>query len=125
MKSQYLNNTGAAAGAVAGGAKGGLSPDIIGSAIGALGQIGVGAADAAKRRQMDYALGQQRLQAELGLAEKSAKQAADTARLTLLAQAATGKVGTDEKKPNIALAVGLSLGFFAIIGTVVYFATKD
>ena len=124
MKSQYLNNAGAAAGAVAGGAKGGLSPDVIGSAIAAFGQIGVNVADAAKRRQMDYAMGQQRLQAELGLAEKSAKQAADTARLTLLAQAATGKVGTDEKKPNTALIVGVSVGAFALVGTLIYFAVK-
>lgn len=121
MKNEYVNNAGAAAGA----AKGGLSPDIIGSVIGALGQVGVSAADAKKRRQMEYAMGQQRLQAELGLAEKSAKQAADTARLTLLAQAASGKTTKEEKKPSIALQVGIPLAFFAIIGTVVYFATKN
>ena len=125
MKTEYLNNAGAAAGAGAGAAKGGLSPDIIGSVIGALGQVGVNAADAKKRRQMDYAMGQQRLQAELGLAEKSAKQAADTARLTLLAQAASGQGKIEEKKPNTALIVGVSVGFFALIGTLVYFAAKN
>ena len=114
MKTEYLNKTGG----------GGLSPDIIGSAIGALGQIGVSAADAAKRRQMDYAMGQQRLQAELGLAEKSAQQAADTARLTLLAQAASGQGKIEEKKPNTALIVGVSVGAFALVGTLIYFAVK-
>lgn len=124
MKTEYLHND-AAAGAVAGAAKGGLSPDIIGSVVGALGQVGVTAADAKKRRQMDYAMGQQRLQAELGLAEKSAKQAADTARLTLLAQAASGKGKTEENKPNTALIVGVSVGFFALVGTLIYFAAKN
>ena len=116
MNTEYLNKTG-------GG--GGINPDIIGTAITSIGNIGINVADAAKRRQMDYAMGQQRLQAELGLAETSAKQAADTARLTLLAQAASGKPAKDEKKPNIATAVGVTLGFFVIVGTVVYFATKD
>ena len=118
MKTEYLNNTGAPP-------KGGLSPDIIGSVIGALGQVGVTAADAKKRRQMDYAMGQQRLQAELGLAEKSAKQAAETARLSLLAQAASGKGKTEENKPNTALIVGVSVGFFALVGTLIYFAAKN
>jgi hypothetical protein len=114
MNTEYLNKTGT-----------GVNPDVIGTAISSLGQIGINIADAAKRRQMDYAMGQQRLQAELGLAETSAKAAADTARLNLLAQAATGKKATDEKKPNIATAVGVTLGFFVIVGTIVYFATKD
>lgn len=127
MKSEYLNKTGggagAAAGAAAGGA-GGINPDIIGSAIAAFGQIGVSVADAAKRRQMEYAMGQQRLQAELGLADRAAKQAADTARLSILAQAATGKPAKDEDKPNTALIVGVSLGAFALVGTLIYFAVK-
>lgn len=86
------------------------------------GKIAVSAHDANKRRATDFALGQQQLQSQLGLAEKTAQQQFDLARLNVLAQAATGKGGKETK--NTGLMIGLGVMGLAVIGLVVYFAIK-
>lgn len=86
------------------------------------GKLGVEAIDAKKRRQMDFATGQQQLQAQLGLAEKTAQQQYELARLNVLAQAASGKGGKDTK--NTGLMIGLGLLGLTVVGGVIYFAVK-
>ena len=123
MKSVYLN-TGGAAGAAktATGAGKGFNFDPISKGIETFGKIGVEIIDASKRRQMDYSFNQQKLQAELGLAEKSQAQQYELARLNVLAQAASG--GKTPEKSNTALYIGLGVAGIAVLGTIVYFVTK-
>lgn len=87
-----------------------------------VGKVGVNIVDTSKRRQMDFATSQQQLQAQLGLAEKTAQQQFDLARLNVLAQAATGKGGKETK--NTGLMIGLGVLGLAVIVGVVYFAVK-
>lgn len=113
---------GGAAKGAAGAAKGGGLP--IADIIEGVGKIGVGAADAAKRRQMDFAFNQQRLQQELGIAEMSAKQAGEIARLNFLAQqsaAGAAKPKDDSLKP---LVIGVSVVGVLALGTIVFLAVK-
>jgi hypothetical protein len=113
---------GTAAQGAAGAAKGGGLP--IADIIEGVGKIGVGAADAAKRRQMDFGFNQQRLQQELGIAEMSAKQAGEIARLNFLAQqAATGKEKPkdDSLKP---LVIGVAIVGALALGTIIFIAVK-
>ena len=110
-----------AAGAATKGAKGGVP---IADIIEGVGKIGVNIADASKRRQMDFAFNQQRLQQELGIAEMSAKQAGEIARLNILAQqAAAGKEKPkdDSFKP---LVIGVSIVGALALGTIVFIAVK-
>lgn len=99
-----------------------VSAGDIGQIVETAGKIGVQAIDASKRRATDFALNQQQIQAQLGLAEKTAQQQYDIARLNVLAQAATGKGGKETK--NTGLMIGLGVLGLAIIGGVVYFAVK-
>ena len=71
---------------------------------------------------MEFATNQQQLQAQLGLAEKTAQQQYELARLNVLAQAATGKGGKDTK--NTGLMIGLGLLGLTVVGGVIYFAVK-
>jgi hypothetical protein len=87
-----------------------------------IGKTAVGIYDANKRRQMDFAFNQQNLQAQLGLAEKAAAQQNELARLTLLAQAATGK-SSDSKKDTKPLLVGFGIFVAMVFGTLIYFKT--
>lgn len=113
---------GTAAQGAAGAAKGGGLP--IADIIEGAGKIVVGAADAAKRRQMDFAFNQQRLQQELGIAEMSAKQAGEIARLNFLAQqsaAGAAKPKDDSLKP---LVIGVSVVGVLALGTIVFLAVR-
>lgn len=113
---------GEAAKGAAGAAKGGGLP--IADIIEGVGKIGVGAADAAKRRQMDFGFNQQRLQQELGIAEMSAKQASEIARMNFLAQqAAAGKEKPkdDSLKP---LVIGVSVVGAIALATIIFLAVK-
>lgn len=86
------------------------------------GKLGVEAIDAKKRRQMDFATGQQQLQAQLGLAEKTAQQQYELARLNVLAQAATGKTGDKDKpKPWTIVLFAVPL---VIVGVALYVSTR-
>jgi len=72
---------------------------------------------------MEFATNQQQLQAQLGLAEKTAQQQYDLARLNVLAQAASGKTGgAKEPKPWV---YALLLIPVLLVGGVAYFVTKD
>lgn len=89
-----------------------------------VGKIAVGAADAAKRRQTDFAFNQQRLQQELGIAEMSAKQAGEIARLNFLAQqsaAGAAKPKDDSLKP---LVIGVSVVGAIALATIIFLAVK-
>lgn len=113
--------TGAAAKGATGAAKGGVP---IADIIEGVGKIGVNIADASKRRQMDFGFNQQRLQQELGIAEMSAKQAGEIARLNFLAQqAAAGKEKPkdDSLKP---LVIGVSIVGALALGTIVFIAVR-
>jgi hypothetical protein len=125
MKSVHLNTGGAAAGAAktATGAGKGFNFDPISKGIETFGKIGVQIIDASKRRQMDYSFNQQKLQAELGLAEKSQAQQYELAKLNAIAQAAGGSK-SPEKTNNTALYVGLGVAGIAVLGTIIYFVTK-
>ena len=125
MKSVYLNTGGAAAGAAktATGAGKGFNFDPISKGIETFGKIGVQIIDASKRRQMDYSFNQQKLQAELGLAEKSQAQQYELSKLNAIAQAAGGSK-SPEKTNNTALYVGLGVAGIAVLGTIIYFVTK-
>lgn len=85
----YLNKDGAGAASTAaqGASKGGkMSGGDLAALIEAFGKVGVSIHDANKRRQMDYRVGQQRLQAELGLADKTREADLDLARMNIIAQ---------------------------------------
>ena len=100
--------------------KGGGLP--IADIIEGVGKIGVNIVDTSKRRQMEFATNQQQLQAQLGLAEKTAQQQYELARLNVLAQAATGKTGDKDKpKPWTIVLFALPL---IVVGGAFYFATK-
>lgn len=114
---------GGAAKGAAGAAKGGGLP--IADIIEGVGKIGVGAADAAKRRQMDFAFNQQRLQQELGIAEMSAKQAGEIARLNFLAQqSAAGAAKPKDDDSLKPLVIGVSVVGVLALGTIVFLAVK-
>lgn len=101
--------------------KGGGLP--IADIIEGVGKIGVNIVDTSKRRQMEFATNQQQLQAQLGLAEKTAQQQYELARLNVLAQAASGKTsGAKEPKPWQKALILLP---FLFVGAVAYFVTKD
>lgn len=87
-----------------------------------VGKIGVNIVDTSKRRQMEFATNQQQLQAQLGLAEKTAQQQYDLARLNVLAQAASGKTGDKDKpKPWTIVLFAVPL---VIVGFGLYFSTR-
>lgn len=94
----------------------------VGGIIEGVGKVGVDLLDAAKRRQMDFALNQQQLQAQLGLAEKAAQNQLDIARMAAIAQAASGKGATN--KSSNALFIGASIIIVAVFGTVIYIGLK-
>jgi hypothetical protein len=96
-----------------------ISPDVIGQTLTSLGKIGVDIVDASKRRQMDFNFNQQRLQSELGLAEKAQQQNFEIARLTAIANAAKGNE-TDKKKDNTMLYVGVGVVGLVLIGGILY-----
>jgi hypothetical protein len=112
MKSVHLNTGGK-----------GANIDPITQSAEVLGKIVVNVVDASKRRQMDYSFNQQKLQAELGLAEKSQAQQYELAKLNAIAQAAGGSK-SPEKTNNTALYVGLGVAGIAVLGTIIYFVTK-
>lgn len=81
------NGAGAASTAAEGVSKGGkMSGGDIAAIIEGIGKVVVNVHDANKRRQMDYRVGQQRLQAELGLADKTREADLDVARMNIIAQ---------------------------------------
>jgi len=86
------------------------------------GKIANDTIDKSKRRATDFALNQQQIQAQLGLAEKTAQQQFELAKLNVLAQTATGKGGKDTK--NTGLMIGLGLLGLTVVGGVIYFAVK-
>jgi len=116
MKDLYLNNDGAKPPQIG-------IPDIA-ALIQAGGQIAVGAVDAKKRRQMDSAYNQQKLQAELGLQEKSLAQQYKLAQLNILAQQ-SGKTGDKDKKTNTIIWVVAGTLVLGLAGYVTYITLKN
>jgi len=113
---------GATGAAAKGAAKGGVP---IADIIEGVGKIGVQFADASKRRQMDFGFNQQRLQQELGIAEMSAKQAGEIARLNFLAQqtaAGAKPKGTNNSMKTLVIIVSV-IGVTAL-GVVGYLAIR-
>jgi hypothetical protein len=111
----YLNTNGAPP-------KTGMSAGDIGAIVETFGKITVEAIDASKRRKIDFNLNQQKLQAELGLAEKAQQQQYDIARLNLIAAQAGGKKQDDNKdKGNQTLMyIGIGVGALVLFGTIFY-----
>ena len=116
MKDDFLYGQGQAAK--------GVNIDPIVAAAEALGKIAVGAADASKRRQMDYAFNQQRLNAELGLSEKSAQQQAELAKLNLIAQTMGGKPKEEQNIAKTIAIITIAMTGLVGIGVIIYVATK-
>jgi hypothetical protein len=102
----------------------GVNIDPIVAAAEALGKIGIGIADASKRRQMDFSLNQQRLNAELGLAEKSAQQQAELAKLNLIAQTIGGKPKEEKNIGKTIAVVVISVTGLAALGGFLYLINK-
>jgi len=127
MKSVYLNTGGGAvAGATktAAGAGKGFNFDPISKGIETFGKIGVDIIDASKRRQMDFSLSQQRLNAELGLAEKSAQQQAELAKLNLIAQTIGVKPKEEKNIGKTIAVVVISVTGLAALGGFLYLINK-
>jgi len=120
MKEEYLNND--AGTPPPKGGKIGV-PDIS-ALIEAGGKIAVGAVDAKKRREMEKAYNQQKLQAELGLQEKSLAQQYKLAQLNLLAQA-DGKAGDKTKKTTTIVWVVVGTLVLGLAGFVTYISLKN
>lgn len=134
----FLNGNGQAGGAAKGGK---MSGGDLAAIIEAAGKVAVDIHDSNKRRQMDYRVGQQRLQSELGLADKAREADLDVARMNIIAQTIqkgsaaqnyslpqlTAQQSTDEekaaekkKKTTMYVVVsGLALG--SIIAAYVFF----
>lgn len=97
----------------------------ISALIEAGGKIAVGAIDAKKRRQMESAFNQQKLQAELGLQEKSLAQQYKLAQLNILTQA-TNKMGIkDTKKATTIVWVIAGTLVLGLAGFVTYITLKN
>ena len=114
MEDIFLNNGGTGTNTGSGKLGGGDLAAIIEG----VGKIAVGTVDAAKRRKMDYAYNQQKLQAELGLQEKSLAQQFKLQQLNILAQAAGATGIKDTKKANTVvwvIAGTLSVGLAAFV----------
>ena len=120
MKQEYLNNDGTPPPT---GGKIGV-PDIS-ALIEAGGKIAVGAVDAKKRRQMESAFNQQKLQAELGLQEKSLAQQYKLAQLNILAQSDAKKDDKSKKTTTTIIWVVTGTLVLGIAGYFTYVALKN
>jgi hypothetical protein len=120
MQEKFLNNGGDIVGGVADvGSK--ASKANVAVDIGkALGEIGIKAIDASKRRAMDYNFNQQKIQSELGLAKDAQEQQYQLQKLAILAQ---GSKPSGSAKSNTLLYVGVGVGVIAI-GGLIYFIIK-
>jgi len=127
MKQEYLNNGGGAVSGAVGGAPkgGGMGAGDIAAIIEGVGNIAVGSIDAAKRRKMDFAYNQQKLQAELGLQEKSLAQQFRLQQLNILAQAAGGSGIKDTKKATTIVWVVAGTLALGLAGFVTYMIVKN
>lgn len=110
-----------AASAAQGVANAGSSADPIVNAVKALGELGISAIDASKRRKMDYNMSQQKLNAELGLAKDTAAQQLQLQKLSILANQGNQPA---QSKSNTALYIGLGIGALALVGVIVYVVKK-
>jgi hypothetical protein len=121
MNEIYLNND---ADTPSGGGK--ISGGDIAAIVEGVGKVVVGGIDASKRRKMDFAFNQQKLQAELGLQEKSLAQQYKLQQLNILAQAAAKTNVTDDpdKNKKIVWIVAGTLGL-ALAGFVTYVIVKN
>ena len=90
-----------------------------------VGKVAVGTIDAAKRRKMDYAYNQQKLQADLGLQEKSLAQQFKLQQINLLAQAAAGTGIKDTKKATTIVWVIAGTLALGLAGFVTYVIVKN
>lgn len=122
MKNEYLNNGGSGTPPSGGGGK--VGGGDIAAIIEGVGKIVVGGVDASKRRKMDYAYNQQKLQAELGLQEKSLAQQYKLAQLKLLTDASSG-ISSDPKKANTIVWVIAGTLALGLAGFVTYVIVKN
>ena len=121
MNEIYLNND---ADTPSGGGK--IGGGDIAAIVEGVGKVVVGGIDASKRRKMDFAFNQQKLQAELGLQEKSLAQQYKLQQLNILAQAAAKTNVTEDadKNKKIVWIVAGTLGL-ALAGFVTYVIVKN
>jgi len=119
MQAKFLNNGGDSVGTIADvGSK--ASKANVAVDIGkALGEIGIKAIDASKRRKNDYYVNQQRMQSDLGLARDAQEQQYQLQKLAILAQGSKPSGGSN----NTLLYVGVGVGIIAI-GGLIYFIIK-
>jgi hypothetical protein len=121
MNEKYYNQDGDVPAPKGGGKIGGGDVSAI---IEGVGKVVVGGIDASKRRKMDFAFNQQKLQAELGFQEKSLAQQFKLAQLNLLAKAGSG-ISEDPKKATTIVWVVAGTLALGLAGFVTYVILKN
>ncbi len=121
MNEKYYNQGGDAPTPSGGGKIGGGD---IAAIIEGVGKVVVGGIDASKRRKMDFAFNQQKLQAELGFQEKSLAQQYKLAQLNMLAKAGSG-ISEDPKKATTIVWVVAGTLALGLAGFVTYVILKN
>lgn len=120
MPEKILNTPGDIAGGVADVGSKASKANVAVDVAKVLGDIGIKAIDASKRRKMDYNMTQQKIQTELGLAKDAQEQQYQLQKLAILAEGSRPK---GDGKSNTLLYVGVGVGVIAI-GGLIYFIVK-
>jgi len=116
----YYNSGGSGADVAAGAGSAASKASAFIDAGKIIGELAINAADASKRRAMDYSLSQQRLANELGLAKTAQEQQFNLGKLNILAQAQAGSSGSSSKADNSKLYLAIGVGGFVVLGTLMY-----
>jgi hypothetical protein len=121
MQANFLNNGGDSVGTIADVGSKASKANVAIDVFKVLGDIGIKAIDANKRRAMDYNFNQQKLQSELGLAKEAQEQQLQLQKLALLAQ---GSKSSGSTKNNTTLYVGIGVGVVVVSGLIYYIVSR-